>query len=575
MTVLTRRQAAEIYLPGGEAASNTAYEASRNNANGTTGADILAPKAPTIRNVTITGTAVLGPRSAKAAEKYVAMGPSGTGSIRFIAVTAGLAGNLIDVYTGASSTPSVDTTTDPGNVILNCEFGVTLVSDMVDLINAAGCSIIAEVYVAGTMGEIPNGTPLSGGLDNDCPDPADVRETATTHQVQGEIPQNNIDVDSGGTEVRAPAATSTPGTWSISDSGDGQSWTLAVEGSWPDGTMFVLVGQNVATPGAWTFRASCISTNLKVRGLLPTERYALYAQAPGLLISSPSDDYRVPDALVANYSAGAGNIMVGSADRVDGTVTNGTNPGGGGTAPTTPGWAAEATATSTGARLHFTAASAGDTMKARFRRRKTADAWIEATETRTGTGALDIALPSRADWEIQGYAYKSGLVSIPIADPQIVTAPASTYLRCSSQEAVFWILSHDADFMALCAGRLFPDMAPQGVARKGPYATYHNPGGTPTDHLLGPSGLSFDIIQINHVANSSREAQALAGAARLALLGWSGDVILDDGRMLVNTKIRLLERHDEFDNPVGGSGRGVHRELQDWQISYAEELPTA
>lgn len=232
-----------------------------------------------------------------------------------------------------------------------------------------------------------------------------------------------------------------------------------------------------------------------------------------------------------------------------------------------------ATATATGITLSLVAAAPTDRIYVRLRRQKTDDAWTpeSLTLSRVGTGTLDVVLSARAYWEVVAYAKNLTAYSV-WTDPVIVTAP-TTIERASVQEAFVWILKNDPAFVDICGGRLFPDVAEPGDGRKGPYAVYGNPAGYETDHFLGTSALCFDTIQLECVSQSAEKTESLFGAARDALLGWRGDVILDDGRQLLNTKIRLVERHEEFSNPIGGAGKGMRRSISDWQISYNEEIP--
>jgi hypothetical protein len=69
MSVLTRRQAAEIYLPGGETASNTAYENSRNDAASLTNAKLTASAG----SVKIKGTTYDSGTAVTAADEIIAV----------------------------------------------------------------------------------------------------------------------------------------------------------------------------------------------------------------------------------------------------------------------------------------------------------------------------------------------------------------------------------------------------------------------------------------------------------------------------------------------------------------------
>jgi len=117
-----------------------------------------------------------------------------------------------------------------------------------------------------------------------------------------------------------------PGTWNLTDSGDGQTWTLTVDDA--DNSIVYKLKDTVANKYvASALLKSTYPNGAKIKGLTAEHTYQLYALEAGKLISEPADDTVEAPELTANYSAGAENILTGSADRVDGTVTNGTATG--------------------------------------------------------------------------------------------------------------------------------------------------------------------------------------------------------------------------------------------------------
>jgi hypothetical protein len=105
----------------------------------------------------------------------------------------------------------------------------------------------------------------------------------------------------------------TPTGFSLASGADGLTWTLAFTSTETDPVGYVFSGANIVAAGI---------NGEKIRGLTNGASYTLKVLADGKTLSDASSSATAA-TLVANYSAGAANILTGQADRVDGTVTNG------------------------------------------------------------------------------------------------------------------------------------------------------------------------------------------------------------------------------------------------------------
>jgi hypothetical protein len=120
----------------------------------------------------------------------------------------------------------------------------------------------------------------------------------------------------------AAVQTSKPGTWSLADSGDGQTWTLTVAGSWSDTAAFLLSDTD-AMDGSG---AAVLKGNMLCKGLVVGHNYSLQAVEVGKTLSDAADTQHAAPSITANYSAGAANMRAGTSDRVDGSVAAGAIP---------------------------------------------------------------------------------------------------------------------------------------------------------------------------------------------------------------------------------------------------------
>ena len=120
-------------------------------------------------------------------------------------------------------------------------------------------------------------------------------------------------------DVGNPAITqaATPTEFSLPSSSDGLTWTLVFTSGEtnPVGNVYLAADNSLVVSGL---------NGEKIRGLVNNTSYKLKVAVSGKTESEYAVAAATSATLVANYSAGAANILVGQADQVDGAVTSGT-----------------------------------------------------------------------------------------------------------------------------------------------------------------------------------------------------------------------------------------------------------
>jgi hypothetical protein len=110
--------------------------------------------------------------------------------------------------------------------------------------------------------------------------------------------------------------------------------------------------------------------------------------------------------------------------------------------------------------------------------------------------------------------------------------------------------------------RIYPQTLPQAPVY--PAITYNQVSGVRDRDLCGPTGRARPRITINSWAEVYGDVHTMADAIRSALNGYRGSM---GGTVIGNV---ILD--NEFDLFEEGAGtRGVHRVVQDYIISFAED----
>jgi hypothetical protein len=316
------------------------FSAASNTANGTPTAP--APEAHTASQVIEAAGGNVHLPTAAQVDRLIGFGPSSATmgtlvsrlaqkalvvpatNLLLVAKTAGIAGNSITVECLSDEALGYS---EVGNAItITYEDGVNTWQEVITKINAESTLIDASGSITGDCDGFME-TSLADGLNAvDEPATTSVAADDTTGGVAGAIALSSILTPRGTAVAEAHVQSSKPGAFTLTDSGDGQTWTLAVPGDKNNWTVYLIYNYGTGRVEGTAVLKSTYPAGAKVKGLIAEQTYFLYAIEPGKLVSDMSDEsYECPD-LVANYSAGSANIRQGQADRVDGAVANGAIP---------------------------------------------------------------------------------------------------------------------------------------------------------------------------------------------------------------------------------------------------------
>lgn len=133
--------------------------------------------------------------------------------------------------------------------------------------------------------------------------------------------------------------------------------------------------------------------------------------------------------------------------------------------------------------------------------------------------------------------------------------------------AIFDRLRNDASVNAIVGQNIFPSPAPRNVDP--PYISFQRVDKETVRHLMGPNNLARARFQINCWAVGPDDADALAEAVRKCL---DGLMRVDIGSVRVDT-VTFLSQRDSATDPSDASEVVEHVCMQDYRVSYREELP--
>lgn len=88
------------------------------------------------------------------------------------------------------------------------------------------------------------------------------------------------------------------------------------------------------------------------------------------------------------------------------------------------------------------------------------------------------------------------------------------------EDALYSIITANADVTAIIGDRIYPDKLPQKPTL--PTLVYYNVGGTPQGQHSGAATLEFTRFQIDAYAKTSRSAKLLLDAVRQAVESYRG-----------------------------------------------------
>lgn len=137
--------------------------------------------------------------------------------------------------------------------------------------------------------------------------------------------------------------------------------------------------------------------------------------------------------------------------------------------------------------------------------------------------------------------------------------------------AINVLLQNDSDITDIVGTRIGPEIN-QGWPL--PYALIQLVDATHDHHMLGNAALVKPRVQIDWYTKDYPQAWDIAEKARLALDGFTGDVVVAGFGTLTIRMLFLQSEQIIFDDPEDGSGDVVHRLIQDYLAGHAEVVPT-
>lgn len=138
----------------------------------------------------------------------------------------------------------------------------------------------------------------------------------------------------------------------------------------------------------------------------------------------------------------------------------------------------------------------------------------------------------------------------------------------SIKAAMTTYLEAHSGITAVCGQRVFPVALPQSSAR--PALTFRRmPKSGHDQRLTSASGTSLATFRLMAWGDSYKSADTLGEAMRQAMQGFSGT--WDTTRV---DAVILVDDFDDFVDPKDGSDRGYFAVIHDYQIRYAESIPT-
>lgn len=109
-------------------------------------------------------------------------------------------------------------------------------------------------------------------------------------------------------------------------------------------------------------------------------------------------------------------------------------------------------------------------------------------------------------------------------------------------------LETDATIAAQLSGRVYPEIAPEGVVT--PYAVVHFVAGNPEYHAAGEAGVSTTEVDIDIFADTYTECLAVKEVLRDRLSGKRGTLTSTVVRSVMLTEDRDLDQTVEFGQAV-------------------------
>lgn len=135
--------------------------------------------------------------------------------------------------------------------------------------------------------------------------------------------------------------------------------------------------------------------------------------------------------------------------------------------------------------------------------------------------------------------------------------------------ALFEYLNADPVLDPLIGDRIYPIKAPQSADF--PRLVYTRISNPREVHMLGESGLSRAIYQIDSWALDDRTVEAVALAVRLALSGFIRKFMGTSAPVAVDS-IFCVDEDDTVEKTVDGSDTSAFRIRQDYTINHREPI---
>jgi hypothetical protein len=137
----------------------------------------------------------------------------------------------------------------------------------------------------------------------------------------------------------------------------------------------------------------------------------------------------------------------------------------------------------------------------------------------------------------------------------------------SIESAIYTLLAADTDLTDLVSTRIYDDAADQNPTL--PYLTVFRVSEPHTHEMQGAAGMTHPRMQIDVFAENGISRFATTEAVREALDGYRGT-----SDSVVISKCFLVNRFDQYEDPVEGERFGTWRSTMDFEISHAESVPT-
>lgn len=136
------------------------------------------------------------------------------------------------------------------------------------------------------------------------------------------------------------------------------------------------------------------------------------------------------------------------------------------------------------------------------------------------------------------------------------------------EQAIYSIVSGDADISAVVSTRIYPNVAPQSAAL--PYITYQKISAYHDQATTNSTGLANGVFQINCWSDDYDELKDLTEKVRLALQAYSPATVAG----CYIAAVHLLDERDAPSDPEFGQDIGVFGTQSDFRIWFNETIPT-